>query len=115
MQTLNRLIQVQLTLLDEHSNELARSSRPVMLPHTSELLKRVNMLFYWPLFLLGFKTETETLVVPCINFFEVRRNAPTRAVLAMASLEQSAAKLSQIVDQCPYPPTLYALVRTFMH
>lgn len=60
------------TLLDEEDNELATSARPAMLPHTSPLRKGAGMLFSWPLHVLGLRLEAETVLVDCVDFFEVR-------------------------------------------
>lgn len=63
--------QIRTTLLDDEDNELATSARPAILPHTSGILKGVRMFFMWPLHLFGLKQEAETVLVSCINFYEV--------------------------------------------
>lgn len=44
-----------------------------MLPHTSVLLKLVRMAVGWPLYLVGFLREADTVFVPCFDFYEVGR------------------------------------------
>lgn len=60
-----------MTLLDDEGNELATSARPAMLPHTSALRKGAGMLFSWPLHVLGLRREAETVLVDCVDFYEV--------------------------------------------
>lgn len=61
-----------MTLLDEKDNELARSARAAMLPHTSGLLKAIRIFCAWPLYLFDFALEADTVHVPCFDFYEVR-------------------------------------------
>lgn len=60
-----------MTLLDGEDNELATSARPAMLPHTSALRKGIGMLFSWPLHVAGLRREAETVLVDCVDFYEV--------------------------------------------
>ncbi|CAM9559743.1 unnamed protein product, partial [Choristocarpus tenellus] len=64
--------QINVLLLDHEGDRLGKSARPVMVPYSSRVLKGLKMTVAWPLFLLGFREESETVSVKFFDFYQVR-------------------------------------------
>ena len=61
---------VSLSLISSSNTTLATSSRPAILTYTSPLISTSLTVLNSPLFITGFKKESETLLVPLFERFE---------------------------------------------
>lgn len=89
-------------LFDGHGTVLASSARPAFLPHSSQLLRALRLAAMWPLYLSGIFRESETLRVPCFDFFE----EPAERPLAAARVELSSADVQMYAAHLIITPQL---------
>ncbi|PIK60125.1 putative seipin isoform X1 [Apostichopus japonicus] len=67
---------VELSLYSKHGEVTSRASRPMMLKYRSSLLRIFETLLYSPLFLFGYRDETQHLIVPLMEDYVDHPNKP---------------------------------------
>lgn len=81
------MFMIRLTLHDMNQKAIISSSRPSMLTYRSLPVKLIHTFFSWPLFVTGFKRESEDIRVPLIDeYVDGTRPAHGPAVSARVEL-----------------------------
>ena len=86
------MFMIRLSLRDMNSKNIVTSARPSMLTYKSLPVKLIHTLFSWPLFLTGFKRESEDIQVPLIDDY-VDGTRPAHGPASSARIELIARNL----------------------
>jgi hypothetical protein len=84
---------VTLTILNPSNDTLSTSSRPAILTYTSPIITTSLTLLNSPLFITGFKKESETLLVPVMERFEFSSYRSTRPTIAYIEITPEGNKI----------------------
>ena len=99
------LFMVRLKLFDQKRNEALNVAKPTGLKYKSYALRGINLLLYWPLYILGMSDETQTITIDLIEEYvegSLHRVGPTTEAII-----EFEARDVQI-----YPPTILRISAT---